>query len=240
MKFEFIPIKTRIVNPPKDEIWDILDTLKLRNGDIVFITSKILAIHQGRCTKDTDKEKLINRESTRTLKSKNREGFVCCLTVTDNILIPNAGIDESNANGHYILWPHDTDKLCADIRNHLTKKHNIKNLGIVSTDSHTTPLRWGVTGITTGLSGIKPLKDIRGNADIFGRKIQTVRVNMIDPLTSIAVLLMGEAAERIPIVILRNYKNIEFDANGDMSDFKIAPESDIYAPLLDTMKKAKG
>ena len=252
---EFIPIKTRIMMPPKDEIWDVLDDLDVRDGDIVFITSKVLAIHQGRCVAgvttapDTqqkcnnktivpvNKETLIKQESTRFCQSKNRAGFVCCLTVTDNILIPNAGIDESNANGHYILWPKETDKLCREIRTRLCKKNNIKNLGVISTDSHTTPLRWGVTGITTGFAGIKPLKDIRGNQDIFGREIQSVRVNMIDPLSAMAVLLMGEAAEQTPIVILRGYKNIEFCNKAGMEDFTILPEDDIYGPLLEVMKK---
>ena len=57
MQLNFIPIKTRIVNPPKDEIWDILDNLEIVDGDIVFITSKILAIHQGRCVPVAEADK---------------------------------------------------------------------------------------------------------------------------------------------------------------------------------------
>ena len=53
MNLEFIPVKTRIVNPPKDEIWDIIDSLKIEDGDIIFISSKILSIHQGRTVKIT-------------------------------------------------------------------------------------------------------------------------------------------------------------------------------------------
>lgn len=232
----FKTVKTRIINPPKDEIWDILDGLELADGDIVFITSKILAIHQGRCIKG-NKEDLIKKESSNFLKYTNRGGFDCCLTITDNILIPNAGIDESNANGYLILWPEKVDALCTDIQSHLCKMHNIKNLGVISTDSHTTPLRWGVTGITTGFAGIIPLKDLRGQSDLFGRKIQSVRVNMIDPLTAMAVNLMGETDEQTPIVILSGYKNIEFCNTSSMADFTIAPEDDIYAPLLKVFRK---
>jgi F420-0:gamma-glutamyl ligase len=248
MNFEFIPVKTRIVNPPKDEIWDILDNLTLQDGDIVFITSKILALHQGRCVKadkTTDKVELMKRESSHMLAYKMRGGYHACLTIADNILIPNAGIDESNANGHYVLWPKDTDKLCREIRGYLIQKNNkrgnpeIKNLGVISTDSTTTPLRWGVTGIVTGLSGVKPLNDLYGTEDIFGRKMLVAKVNMVDPLASMAVLLMGEGAECLPIVILRGYKDIPFDENGDMSTFKIAPEDDIYQPLLEVMEKTK-
>ena len=242
MKIEFLPIKTRVVQPPHDEIWDILDGLDVRDGDIVFITSKILAIHQGRCVKVGEAEKvdLIRRESTHWLPYQMSDGYNVNLTITDNILIPAAGIDESNANGHYILWPEGVDALCREIREYLISKSKcaIKNLGVVSTDSHTTPLRWGVTGITTGVSGIKVLEDIRGREDIFGRPLNLTKVNMIDPLTSMAVKLMGEANEQVPIVILRDYKGIQFDANGNMDDFKIDPEEDLYKPLLDVFKKS--
>jgi len=248
--------------PPHDEIWDILDNLEICDGDIVFITSKILAIHQGRCTplvtsdelRVTDGNKtvaeenlarerrqqkieLVKSEAQAWYEYKNRGGFGCCLTITDNILIPNAGIDESNANGHLILWPKNVDALCREIRAYLCKKHGLKRLGVVSTDSHTTPLRWGVTGITTGFCGIEPLRDLRGQPDIFGRKIQTVRVNQIDPLTSLAVLLMGETNETTPIVVLRGYQNIKFNTKSSMRDFALSPEEDIYGPLFDNMTK---
>jgi F420-0:gamma-glutamyl ligase len=240
MKLDFIPIKTRIFQPPKDELWDILDALETVDGDIIFITSKIMAIHQGRCIKKdknnpTQKIDLIKQEATHYLAYQNRGGFNVNITITDNVLMLAAGIDESNANDHYILWPKEIDKLCREIRGRLVKKHGIKNLGVIATDSHTTPLRWGVTGITLGLSGVNPLEDVRGETDIFGRKMNLTQVNVIDPLTSIAVLLMGEVAEQTPIVILRGYNGIQFDAMADMSSFKIPPEQDLYKPLLDVL-----
>jgi len=135
------------------------------------------------------------------------------------------------------LPPKHIDKLCNEIRQRLVKKHDINNLGIVCTDSHTTPLRRGVTGITLGISGVKQLEDIRGNKDIFGREIQTVRVNKLEPLTNVAVMIMGECAEQIPIVILRNHKGIIFDEKANMDELKIDIEDDIYKPLLDVFMK---
>lgn len=239
MKLEFIPVKTRVVMPPKDEIWDIIDRLDVRDGDIVFVTSKIMAIHQGRClvAEGTDKEELVRQNSTRYTPFENRGGFRFNLAINQNVLIPNAGLDESNANGHYILWPENTDGLCRDIRTRLMKNHNINRLGVVSTDSHTTPLRWGVTGIAIGLAGIHPLRDLRGDKDIFGRVMHSTCVNILDALTGIAVLLMGETAECKPIVILRDYKGIEFSENGSMDEFNIAPEDDLYSSLLEVMQK---
>jgi F420-0:gamma-glutamyl ligase len=239
MDFKFIPIKTRVVVPPKDEIWDIIDGLEVREGDIIFITSKILGIHQGRTVKvgTKDKEVLIREESEHWLPYTHRAGWKVNLTITDNVLIPAAGIDESNAKDHYILWPKKMDELCAEIRARLVRRCGLVDLGVVATDSHVMPLRWGVTGISVGLAGVEPLEDIRGKKDIFGREMHVTQVDKIDALTGMAVLLMGESAERKPIVILRGYKDMVFNEIASMRDFKIAPEDDIYQPLLDVIRE---
>lgn len=240
MKIELIPIKTRVVHTPKDDIYDIIDSLGIKDGDIVFITSKIMAIHQGRTCRigDMPKEDLIRQEADRYLSYTNATGdFNVNLAVTQNVLIPAAGIGESNSDGYYILWPKDIDNFCQEIRRYLMEKHRLKNLGVVATDSHTTPLRWGVTGITIGLAGVEPLDDIRGEKDLFGREMRVTKVDLIDPLAAMAVLLMGEGGECTPIVILRGYKGIPFSDNASMKDFKIEPETDLYRPLIEVLPK---
>ncbi len=239
MSFNFTPVKTRLVHPPEDDIYDILDALPaLAEKDIVFITSKILGIHQGRCVpcEGTDKTELIKREADRFLSYEHPGGFNVNLTVTDNVLIPAAGIDASNADGYYIMWPKNTDALCAEIRSFLCKKNNIKDLGVIATDSHTTPLRYGVTGISVGIAGVEPLKDFRGHKDLFGRKLKLTQVNEIDALAAMAVLLMGESDECTPIVLLRGWDKIVFNERASMRDFKITPEEDLYTPLLSVME----
>ncbi len=240
MKIEFIPVKTRVVHAPKDDIYDIFDTLKVQDGDIIFITSKIMAMHQGRTCKigGISKEDLIRQEADRYLSYTNATGdFNVNLAVTQNVLIPAAGIDESNSNGYYTLWPKNIDNFCQEIRQYLMEKHELQNLGIVATDSHTTPLRWGVTGITIGLAGVEPVEDIRGEKDLFGREMRVTKVNLIDPLAAMAVLLMGEGDECTPIVILRGYNGIPFSDNASMKDFKIEPEMDLYRPLIEVLPK---
>lgn len=240
MKIEFIPVKTRIVHPPKDDISDIIDSLELKDGDIIFITSKILGLSEGRTAKigEIEKTDLIKKEADRYLNYCNTTGdFHVNLTITQNILIPAAGIDESNADGYYVMWPTNPDASCQKLRKHLMQKHHLTRLGVIATDSHTTPLRWGVTGITIGLAGVEPLRDIRGEPDLFGRKMHVTKVDLIDPLASMAVLLMGESDECTPIVILRNYHGIPFSDTASMADFKIEPEIDIYSPLLNAIPK---
>lgn len=242
MNLNFLPIKTRIVHPPKDDISDIIDSLEVKDGDIIFITSKILSIAEGRTVKaeETTKEELIKKEASRYLPYVSAAGdFHVNLTVNQNVLIPSAGIDESNADGYFVLWPEHPDATCQRIRSYLIKKHHLTHLGIVMTDSHTTPLRWGVTGITIGFAGIEPLKDIIGHPDLFGREMHITKVNLIDPLTSMAVLLMGEAAECTPVCILRDYAGIPFSDTASMDDFLIDESLDLYSPLISVLPKTE-
>lgn len=240
MRLEILPIKTRIVQPPKDEIWDIIDNLEVRDGDILFITSKIMAIHQGRTRKMDEIEKidLIREEAERMLSYVNDLGnFKVNLTVANGMLIPAAGIDESNANGYFVLWPKNIDDFCQEIRKRLMKKFGIKNLGVVATDSHTMPLRWGVTGISIGIAGVEPLQNIIGKGDLFGRPMNVTKVDLIDPLASIAVKAMGEGAKCAPIVIIRGDTEVTFNETASMKNFKISPELDLYRPLIEAIPK---
>lgn len=237
----FIKVKTRPLLPPKDNIYGVLykHLPKLKEGDVVFITSKILAIHQGRCVKigpKINKDKLIIHEADRYIpRSKSPGNFL--LTIKDYTLIPSAGIDESNANGHYILWPKNTVKLLKEICQYLKKRHKIKKLAIIATDSHTTPLRWGVTGISTGFFGMKPLYDYRGKKDIFGRKLKFTKTNIVDALSATAVLLMGEGSEQTPIIIARGLDFIKFTNKDRYKDIVVDPEEDIYSPLLKVFRR---
>ncbi|TSA44674.1 putative folate metabolism gamma-glutamate ligase [bacterium] len=239
---KFIPVKTRAFLPPKDDIYQLFGHYlpRLREGDILFITSKILAIHQGRCVKirpGVRKDDLIIKEAEKFIpRDKIPKGYVV-LTIKGYTLIPSAGIDESNGNGYYILWPKNISKAARTICNFLKKKFKLKKLAVVITDSHTTPLRYGVTGISLGFFGILPLVDYRETPDIFGRKLKITRTNIIDPLAAMAVLLMGEGKERTPMLVLRGTNFIKF-TNKDTFKMLIIPKNlDIYAPLLKVFQK---
>ena len=123
----FIPVRTRRVMPPKDDLYAVLDDSlpRLHEGDIVFITSKVLAIHQGRCIKiekGINKRKLVLQEAERYVENRTPYwDFI--LTIKDATLIPSAGIDESNGNGYYILWPEKPFEISEKLHNFLKKKH---------------------------------------------------------------------------------------------------------------------
>src|SRR3989304_9115790 len=103
-------IKTHKIRPHKESLLEILDKylLSLKGGSVVAVTSKIVAICEGRVVKlgKIDKEDLIKKEAEYFLPPQESK-YNVTLAVKGNLLMPSAGIDESNAGGYYILWPKD-------------------------------------------------------------------------------------------------------------------------------------
>lgn len=240
---KFIKVKTRPLLPPKDNILDLLNAIRvLRDGDIVVITSKILAVHQGRCIKigpTVDKKKLIKQEAEKYQETHHAQKHKFILTIKNHTLIPSAGIDESNGNGYYILWPKNVNQLLKKLRSYLITRHKIKNLGLIATDSHTIPLRTGVIGISIGFFGFDPIYDYRGRKDVFGRKLKFTKANIVDSLAAISVLFMGESNEQTPMLIIRGAE-IKFINKSTYRKIIYPYKQDLYYPLLRVFdKKAK-
>jgi F420-0:gamma-glutamyl ligase len=225
------------MRPPQDDIYPVLDKYlpKLRERDVLFITSKVLAIHQGRSVAmgKIDKVRLIKQEAdsyiTKPVHSGGKKFYI---TIKEHTLIPSAGIDESNGRGYYILWPQQTNTLLKELWAYLRKKNDIKNLGIVATDSHTTPMRRGTIGISTGFYGLEPLRDYRGKKDIFSRKLKHTQTNLVDALSAAAVMLMGEGKETRPLVVVRDVPELKFTDKSTTRKLVMPFKQDIYYPLL--------
>ena len=244
MKIECLPIKTRPILPPQDDVYNIINEYlpALQENDVLIITSKILAIHQGRCVEMLDenqKELLIKQEAEYFIPRSEVPLQSVMLTIKENTLIPSAGIDESNANGYYILWPKETNKLVKEICLFLKNKYQLKNLAVIATDSHTTPLRWGVLGIAIGFYGLEPLYDYRGETDIFNRTLKITQKNIVDALSVIGVSVMGEGDEMTPMAIIRGAQFVEFTDEDTYQKLIIPKDEDIYKPLLDKFQYGK-
>lgn len=125
------------------------------------------------------------------------------LTITDGTLSPNAGIDGSNApDGCVVLLPKDAQKSAALIRRGIEKRYSCR-VGVIIGDSRTQPLRLGCVGIALGTSGIRPVEDARGSRDLFGKTLHITQKAVADNLVSASQVLMGEAGEGVPCVLVR-------------------------------------
>lgn len=241
------PIKTKKITPQDNNLFKILDQFLPEVGEnsILAITSKIISITEGRIVKIgvVDKDELIEEDSQYYLPRKDNP-YNVCLTITSNNLIAGAGIDESNGNGFYILWPQNPQDSANKIRSYLKDKFRLRNFGVIITDSKTTPMRWGVTAIALAHSGFVPLKDYIGKPDLFGRKFQFEKMSIIDNLASAASLVMGEGDEQTPLSLIEGLPFIEFQdrdpTEKELEELKIDLEKDLYAPLLKAVKWRKG
>lgn len=228
-----------------ESLFDVLDAYlpPLEEKSVVSITSKIVSLAEGRVRDKTiEKQQLIQKESDFYLKEKNRHGVL--LTIKNNLLIPSAGIDESNANGTYILYPEDSFLSAANIWDFLRKRDGIKDLGVIITDSHTTPMRWGVTGIAIAWCGIRPLNDFIGAPDCYGHQLRFTKVNVVDALAVTAVFAMGEANEQTPLALLTELDRVTFlsspPTKEEVASLQIPMEQDLYGPLLTNGTWIKG
>lgn len=231
------PIKTRIFKEGEDLFAFITHYLKkVKENSVIVVTSKIVALSEKRTALITDeksKEKLIRSESEWVMPTK-----YVWLTIKDGTVMASAGIDESNANGKFILLPKNSFKTASLLRKKLQAKYKVKNLGVLITDSRTTPLKAGVTGATVGYAGFKGIKDYRGTDDIFGRKFHFSRTNIADSLASTAVLVMGEGKERYPLAVITDSPTV-FCEKIKRNELKIDPQDDMYRPLFENVGKIK-
>ncbi|OGG24639.1 hypothetical protein A3A79_05685 [Candidatus Gottesmanbacteria bacterium RIFCSPLOWO2_01_FULL_43_11b] len=227
---------------PGNNIFEILDTSlpKLKEKDIVVVTSKIVSICQGRVVKNTvDKQELIRKEAQMYIEEPAISRFHVTLTIKEGILIANSGIDESNSGGYFILWPKEPFKEAQQIWQHVRKKYSIKNLGVIITDSRLVPLRWGTLGIVLSWCGFSPLKDYIGKPDIFGRKLRVTKQNIIDGLAAAAGVVMGEGNEQTPLAIIKNAP-VHFLEKPSLPSVHIDLKDDMYAPLINSAKWKRG
>ncbi|MDR2432755.1 MAG: coenzyme F420-0:L-glutamate ligase [Puniceicoccales bacterium] len=230
MSLKFLAVKTSILCPPKNDIFPLFDSegFLLEDSDILCIATKCLSIHQGRCVRigTVDKKQLVSHEAD-WIWQENYS-----LTVKDGIVIPFSGIDESNGNGYYVLWPQNVTKLLAEICRYLCKKFTIKNLGLMSIDSKIEPFRRGTVGIAQDIFGFNPIKDYKGKVDLFGRRLEMTSVNIADSLASVVCYLMGEGNECCPLVIIRGAENVEFGNKFSMASTQLAKEDDMFGNIL--------
>lgn len=227
------PIKTKIFHRGDDIYTFLKESLSGENleGRVIAITSKIISLAEKMTISKSEisKNKLVKAESDKYI---GPGGFGAELTIKHGILIPSAGIDESNAeeNG-YILYPKNPYESAHKIWKFLREEFKLKNCAVILTDSHTMPLRRGVMGISLAHWGFKATRSLIGHPDIFGRELKFTHVDVVDSLASMAVFIMGEADDCTPLALILG-ADLEYSEKTSSEEIKIEPENDLYFPLL--------
>ena len=191
---------------------------RLRNGDIVSVASKVVSMSENR---------IINLDTInpgkRSLSLARLYGLApefaqvvvdeadkiyggvkgAVLTLKQGHATANAGVDRKNApDNTVVLWPRNPRKSARQLQIGLKRKTG-KTIGVVIVDSRVTPLRLGTIGLSLASIGFRPVRDFRGRPDLNNRRIRITFQSIGDGVAAAAHLLMGEARERIPFVIVR-------------------------------------
>lgn len=195
----------------------------IQEGDIIVVTHVAVSRAEGRTVnlneikpsefaqtiskeygKDPSLIEVVLRESKSIVRmgrghiiAETKHGFICA----------NAGVDKSNVPGEQVvaLLPEDPDLSARRIREKI-KRLTGEDVAVIISDTHGRALRDGEINVAIGVSGINPIRDRRGETDLFGYTLRIKRTAIADELSSAAELVIGQADEGIPVAIIRGYK----------------------------------
>jgi len=178
-------------------------TVGLQDGDIVVVTSKIIAKAQGRTRPAAEREVAIDQESVRLVAVKETpQGTTRIVQTRDGLVLAAAGVDASNTEAEtVVLLPADPDGAARELRAALQSATE-RNLAVVITDTMGRPWRLGVTDVAIGAAGLRVLDDLTGQTDGFDRPLHTTVVAIADEVASAAELVQGKASGR-PVAVVR-------------------------------------
>jgi coenzyme F420-0:L-glutamate ligase/coenzyme F420-1:gamma-L-glutamate ligase len=201
-------------------------SVRLDDGDIVVVSSKIVSKAEGRTVAGIDREAAIDAETARvvaqwwtprgrTVVAETRHGFV----------LAAAGVDESNvARGEIALLPVDPDQSARQIRQGLRERLGV-TVGIIIADTAGRPWRDGVVDFAVGAAGVTVRRDFRGQTDPYGNTLTVTVVAVADELAAASELVRTKMA-RIPAAVVRGLPHLVTTADGPGAAVLIRPAED--------------
>jgi len=211
----------------------------LEAGDVLVVAQKAVSKVEGRVVdltqvepserarelagdQDPRRTEIILRESREVVRARpplliteTQHGFVCA----------SAGVDASNAKGPgtVVLLPVDPDASARMLREAITAATGI-DIGVVVSDSFGRAWRQGTTDVALGISGLAPLRDLRGEQDSAGYVLQTTEIAVADEVAGAAELVMGKT-EGVPAAIVRG---VHAPGDGSGTDLLMPRDRDLF------------
>ena len=250
MRIELLSIPGIPLVQPGDDLPGILFAAVRRAGlhfqdrDVLVVAQKVVSKAEGRLVylpdvvpspralelarqthKDPRLVEVVLGETAEVLRVRpgllvveHRLGFVCA----------NAGVDQSNVAGSddwALLLPEDPDASARRLRE-AVRLATAKDIAAIIADSHGRAWRFGTVGVAIGVAGLKPVTDLRGQPDLTGRPLQITEVGTADEIAAAASLLMGQAAEGTPAVLVRGAFYVPGD--GRLNEILRPPAGDLF------------
>jgi coenzyme F420-0:L-glutamate ligase/coenzyme F420-1:gamma-L-glutamate ligase len=177
-------------------------------GNVVNLDEVVPSERAKEIARKTGKEPALVEVILRETKEIVRMRINSLITETKNGMVcANAGVDRSNVEGerNIVLLPENTDDSAQKIRQEI-KRLTSYDVAVIVSDTHGRPFRMGEMNVAIGVAGIKPIRDRRGEKDLFGYVLRIKQTAVADELASAAELVIGQASEGIPVAIIRGYK----------------------------------
>ena len=226
-RIELLPLKLPIIKENDDIAQNIIDTIlsegyDIQDGDIFVIAHTIISRAEGKeyylpsispspfaeliarkTGKDPSLVELIISEADQILKVRNNiiitktiHGWICA----------NSAIDQSNARPNCaVSLPKDSNHSASEIGKKISTYFE-KEISVLISDTHGRTLRRGAINVAIGSYNFSVVDDAVGREDIFGYKLKSTIIALGDEVCSAAELLMGQADEMVPVVIVRGFK----------------------------------
>ena len=209
-----------------DEIINAIasESILVDDGDVIAIAQKIVSKSENRyldisslspseeaktLSKQIDKDpKFIQAILNESKKVVRYRMGVLIVEHKLGFIHANAGIDRSNIDQEQdivLLLPEDPDESAKEISQSLSQFFK-KNVSVIITDTMGRPFRNGIVGFTIGSHNIESILDERGQKDLYGNALKVTQIGTADELAAAASLLMGQAAQKKPVVIIKGYK----------------------------------
>ena len=241
---QVVALKSPIVSVG-DDLWQILrQTLpeKIPEQSVVAVTSKIISLSQKRVVaipKDEEKAKLLEQklvEQESDFYCRGSQKYHSLIGWRDGHYAGRAGIDRSNTGGYFVLWPKDLQACVNQIWRWLRQEYQVKQVGVMMTDSHVNLGERGVIGTVLAHCGFAALNDKIGQTDLFGQPFTMTKVAVSQALAVAAVYQMGETSERTPVALLTQLRDLAWQDRiptpAELRELKVSPEEDLFADFF--------
>lgn len=198
-------------------------------GNVVNLDEVAPSERAKEIARETDKDPALVEAILRETKEIVRMRRNSLITETKNgIVCANAGVDRSNIEGerNIVLLPKDPNASAQRIREKI-KELTGCDVAVIVSDTHGRPFRMGEINVAIGVAGINPIRDRRGEKDLFGYVLRIKRTAVADELSSAAELVIGQADEGIPVAIIRGY-NYQVTENASATELTRPKEKDLF------------
>ncbi len=201
-----------------------------RAGDVIVVSSKIVARAEGRLVPVKDREAAIDSETVREVaRREHADGSVMRIVETHHgFVMAAAGVDTSNVPpGTALLLPKDPDASAREIRRGIYARFAMP-MGVIITDTVGRPWRRGIADIAIGAAGIEPLDDMRGQTDDAGVTLNATIRNVADEIAAAADLVKGKVGGR-PVAVVRGVSQHVLDVEGPGAKIiNRSPDEDLF------------